>query len=97
VTPKAYWVNRRKFLAGLSAVGGAALFGKRLLFAALPTAFVAGTKLTAIKDRFSTDQKQTPYDDVTQYNNFCEVATDKEDPARNRICERRRPPDEFRF
>ena len=34
-------------------------------------------KLTAIKDRFSTDEKQTPYDDVTHYNNFYEFGTDK--------------------
>jgi methionine sulfoxide reductase catalytic subunit len=80
VTPKAYWVDPRRFLAGLSAVGGAALFGKRLLFAALPTAVVAGTKLTAIKGRFSTDEKQTPYDDVTHYNNFYEFGTDKGRP-----------------
>jgi methionine sulfoxide reductase catalytic subunit len=83
VTPKAYWVNRRKFLAALSAVGGATLFGKRLFSAAFPASVVAGTKLTVIKGRFSTDEKQTPYDDVTHYNNFYEFGTDKEDPARN--------------
>ena len=83
VTPKAYWVDRRKFLVGLSAIGGAALFGKRLLSAAFPASVVAGTKLTAIKGRFSTDEKQTPYDDVTHYNNFYEFGTDKQDPARN--------------
>jgi sulfoxide reductase catalytic subunit YedY len=35
------------------------------------------------KGPFSTDEKQTPYDVVTSYNNFYEFGTDKTDPAEN--------------
>src|SRR5262249_55815251 len=32
---------------------------------------------------FDTDEKPTPYKDVTSYNNFYEFGIDKSDPARN--------------
>jgi sulfoxide reductase catalytic subunit YedY len=35
-----------------------------------------------VKSPFSTAEKQTPYKDVTTYNNFYEFGTGKEDPAR---------------
>ena len=45
---------------------------------------LATTKLNGIiKGPFNTDEKQTPYNDVTHYNNFYEFGTDKGDPARN--------------
>ena len=36
-----------------------------------------------IGSRFDTNEKQTPYKDVTSYNNFYEFGIDKSDPARN--------------
>jgi sulfoxide reductase catalytic subunit YedY len=33
------------------------------------------------KSRFSTDEKQTPFKDITTYNNFYEFGTDKYSPA----------------
>src|SRR5262245_54265863 len=33
--------------------------------------------------RFDTNETQTPYKDVTSYNNFYEFGIDKYDPARN--------------
>jgi sulfoxide reductase catalytic subunit YedY len=36
-----------------------------------------------IKGPYSTDEKQTPYDDVTHYNNFYEFGTGKGDPVEN--------------
>src|SRR5947208_1352689 len=42
----------------------------------------AGTKLNGvIKGPFGTDEKQTPYNDVTHYNNFYEFGVGKEEPA----------------
>jgi sulfoxide reductase catalytic subunit YedY len=71
ITPKSIYVNRRKFLTG---AGIALLAGRRLL--------IAGTKLSvALKSPFSTTEKQTPYKDVTHYNNFYEFGTAKEQPA----------------
>jgi sulfoxide reductase catalytic subunit YedY len=89
VTPKSVYMARRKFLRGLTtataAVGAAALAGDRLmdLFTPAQIAF-ASTKLNGvIKGPFNTDEKQTPYNDVTHYNNFYEFGTDKSDPAKN--------------
>ncbi|MCZ6752978.1 MAG: protein-methionine-sulfoxide reductase catalytic subunit MsrP [Acidobacteria bacterium] len=83
ITPKSIYMNRRRFLAD-AAVTGAVLFAGRALW---PTAFSpaeawAGTKLAGItKSSFSTDEKLTPLNDVTHYNNFYEFGTDKEQPA----------------
>jgi sulfoxide reductase catalytic subunit YedY len=75
VTPKPLYVNRRSFLAGslaLSAFGalaGTARAGKLGDFKKTP--YNAG------------DEKVTPLEAITHYNNFYEFGTDKEDPAKN--------------
>ena len=46
-------------------------------------AAIAGTKLNAVKSPFSTTEAQTPYQDVTTYNNFYEFGTAKSDPSHN--------------
>lgn len=69
VTPKATYLNRRKFLA-------AAL--------ASPVMALAGTQLSGIsRSAFSVDEKVTPYSIVTGYNNYYEFGTAKLDPAKN--------------
>jgi sulfoxide reductase catalytic subunit YedY len=69
VTPKDIFLNRRKFIAA----AGTAL-------TALPAA--AGTKLSGFnKSPLSTDEKPTPYEAVTTYNNFYEFGTAKDQPA----------------
>jgi methionine sulfoxide reductase catalytic subunit len=42
-----------------------------------------GSRLSFSPGPFSTDEAKTPYEDVTTYNNFFELGTDKADPARN--------------
>src|SRR5436189_171659 len=74
VTPKNVYLNRRNFLA--TAAGAAAAL-------ALPEAADAGTKLTAAKTPYGADEKQTPYNITTSYNNYYEFGTDKGDPAKN--------------
>ena len=71
VTPKAVYLNRRAFLAG---VPGA-------LLTARPAR--AGTKLpNLVKSALSTTgEKTTPYNDVTSYNNYYEFGTQKDQPA----------------
>jgi len=74
VTPKAAYLNRRRFLAGSLALGA---------LADVPAAR-ATMKLNGVrKGPYSTDEKPTPYDAITHYNNFYEFGTDKEDPSRN--------------
>ncbi|HYL11028.1 MAG TPA: protein-methionine-sulfoxide reductase catalytic subunit MsrP [Candidatus Acidoferrales bacterium] len=85
VTPKSTYVNRRKFLesAGMAAVG--ALAGRKLLELARPQqSALAGTKFAGVvKSPFSTNEAQTPYEDVTHYNNYYEFGVAKDAPAKN--------------
>jgi sulfoxide reductase catalytic subunit YedY len=84
VTPKSLYLNRRKFLRGIGIAGAAAVAGQSLLRMAWPSHHAyAGTKLDYVKSKFDTDEKITPYNDVTHYNNFYEFGTDKGDPAKN--------------
>jgi sulfoxide reductase catalytic subunit YedY len=85
VTPQDVYLNRRKFLYGMGIAGGAALAGKRLadLFSP-PSQVLASSKLDGIvKGKFNTDEKVTPIQSVTTYNNYYEFGTEKEDPSRN--------------
>jgi sulfoxide reductase catalytic subunit YedY len=85
VTPKSTYLNRRKFLesAGMAAVG--ALAGRRLLELARPRqSALAGTKFAGVvKSPFSTNEAQTPFEDVTHYNNYYEFGVAKDAPAKN--------------
>ena len=85
VTPKDVYANRRKFLRDLGIAGAAAaIAGERFLSIASPnlTAY-ATSKLNFVKGPFGTDEKITPVNDVTHYNNFYEFGSDKSDPAKN--------------
>ena len=75
VTPKQVYVNRRRFL-GAAPIALGALLGSR--------AAQATTKLAGVtKSSYTVDDKVTPLDVITHYNNFYEFGTDKEDPSRN--------------
>jgi len=75
VTPREEYLNRRRFLAAGTAAAGALL---------LPRAAHAGAKLNNVtKSPFSTSEKLTSLQDITHYNNFYELGTDKEDPSKN--------------
>lgn len=75
-----FW-NRRRFLGVLGAGTAALALG------ATP-AFAACASEASAED---PDDKLTPYDDVTGYNNFYEFGTGKGDPARNAHTLRTRP------
>lgn len=85
ITPKSVYVNRRKFLAGTASLGAAIIGGRALLdLISPPTTALAGMKLSGYaKSPLSTTEPQTPYNDVTHYNNFYEFGADKGDPAAN--------------
>ena len=83
ITPKSVYLNRRKFLAGAALAGAAAAAG--VAFKELqtpPLTAEANAKIDGLqKSPLSTTEKETPYKDVTNYNNFYEFSTDKYEPA----------------
>ena len=88
-TPERLWLRRREFLAlGAAGAAGALLGGPRPASAAGP----AGIELPVARrtDR-AGGERPTPWEDVTTYNNFYELGTDKSDPARNAGTLRPRP------
>jgi methionine sulfoxide reductase catalytic subunit len=72
VTPEKTYFNRRKFLAGSIALGAFAGAARGMkLSDAKKTAYNVG------------NEKITPLEAITHYNNFYEFGTDKGDPAEN--------------
>lgn len=75
VTPKQLYMDRRRFLTTGSAALGAL---------ALPFSLAADTKLgPLVKSPLSTTEKPTLRNIVTEYNNYYEFGTAKDEPARN--------------
>ena len=83
ITPKSTYLNRRQFLTGAALAGVGAVAGVRLKEVADPSFTAsANAKIDGIqKSSYSTTEKETPYKDVTNYNNFYEFSTDKYGPA----------------
>jgi sulfoxide reductase catalytic subunit YedY len=77
ITPKSIYMNRRRFLAAVPA----AFLGARELLSPSARAF-AGTKLPNVqKSKYTLDEKQNSYQEVSTYNNFYEFGTDKSEPS----------------
>ncbi len=77
ITSEATYLDRRRFL-GTVATGAAA-------------SFVPGSVSGSANPGPQSQEELTPYEDVTNYNNFYEFGTDKDDPARNSKNFRTRP------
>ena len=76
VTPESIYKDRRKFMKqGMFALAGG-------LLASMSPALLA-KKLEFIKTQYGKDDKLTPEEAVTTYNNFYELGTGKDDPVRN--------------
>jgi sulfoxide reductase catalytic subunit YedY len=84
ITPKSLYLNRRKFLAGAALAGAAAATGIGVREIVFPSATAsAGNKINGIqKSPLSTTEAITPYKDVTNYNNYYEFSTEKDEPAK---------------
>jgi len=83
ITPKAIYLNRRNFLVGATIAGAAAVAGVAFRDLVAPSLTArANAKIDGLqKSPFSTTEKETPYKDITNYNNFYEFSTDKYEPA----------------
>jgi len=88
ITDEHVYLNRRKFIARAGGIGLAA------------AAALTATPLLACAPRdqdddagsaANPDDKLTPYEDITTYNNFYEFGTDKSDPSENAKNFRTRP------
>src|SRR5215471_2508052 len=81
ITPKAAYLNRRKFITGAAATGAAIAAGLYLRNSGGHEAQAAGAKLTGIvKSQFSVTEAPTSFKDITNYNNYYEFSTDKYRP-----------------
>jgi sulfoxide reductase catalytic subunit YedY len=82
ITPEPLFRRRRELLRAAGAL--TALAGTGLSPGTAKVARAQPIRLFGVrKSPLSIDEKQTPYDVVTTYNNFYEFGTDKSDPAEN--------------
>jgi sulfoxide reductase catalytic subunit YedY len=90
ITPESVYLDRRAFLASVGVLGAAALagFAPRMLAQGSQ-----GQEPQAVGKPYGLqkDDKPTPWEDVTGYNNFYEFGTAKDDPAANAKAFRTRP------
>jgi sulfoxide reductase catalytic subunit YedY len=83
ITPKALYLDRRRFLQ-TAATGALTAAAMGLVPAwCRPVSAQQREKFAAVqKSALSTDEPLTPYDDITNYNNFYEFDTNKYAPAK---------------
>src|SRR5437588_1526743 len=80
ITPESMYLNRRRFLQG-AAAGAAMLAMPGINIGSKLLADNPAQKLQFSKWPGSTTEKQTPFNDITHYNNYYEFSTDKNGPA----------------
>jgi sulfoxide reductase catalytic subunit YedY len=91
ITPKGLWLRRREFIAAAAAGVGLAAAGATLGLAAGPR-FPPGERIPNVrKGPYGTDERPTDREDALGYNNFYELGSDKEAPARNAHLLKTRP------
>ena len=91
ITPRDVYQRRREFLQGAGVLTAAASLSVASIVAG-PRVARAGAKLPNVrKSAFSVAEEQTPYKDVTTYNNYYEFGTDKDEPAENAHTLKTRP------
>ncbi len=86
ITDESVYLNRRRFIEGMFGAGAVALG------ATVPAwGEVIGGGMGGVVPVGGADDKLTPFEDVTSYNNFYEFGTDKRDPSKNAHTLRPRP------
>jgi sulfoxide reductase catalytic subunit YedY len=85
ITPPEIYRERRRFMQGMGALAAGAIL-------APASQAGAGAKLVGVRaSAYRLDEDNTPYKDITTYNNFYEFGTGKDDPARNAVSLKTRP------
>ena len=82
ITSREIYQERREFIkiAGLGAIASAAMLGG-MPFDAVAAQSPRRKIGKFIKTPYGSDEKLTPYEDITTYNNFYEFGTSKSDPS----------------
>jgi sulfoxide reductase catalytic subunit YedY len=91
VTPRPLYLDRRRFIAasGLALVGAAAGVG---MLGSRPASASPRQRLDGVvKGADRIEEPLTAYEDVTRYNNFYELGTEKGDPVKHAGSLRTRP------
>ncbi len=92
ITDEKLYLGRRTFIqTALGAAGGLLVGGRAAEAASAPAAPQLPELAGVRKGPFGTSEKQTPYEEVTTYNNFYEFGTSKSDPSRNASSLRTHP------
>ncbi|MFL2667269.1 MAG: protein-methionine-sulfoxide reductase catalytic subunit MsrP [Burkholderiales bacterium] len=78
ITSRTLFDSRRRWLQGSVASLSALAMPEKIVHSREDSKFPA--PIDANKSKFSSDEEQTSYADVTRYNNFYEFGTGKEDP-----------------
>ncbi|MFT4519638.1 MAG: sulfoxide reductase catalytic subunit YedY [Halioglobus sp.] len=86
ITPESVYLKRRDFmraagLATIPALGG--LAGPTQASAVTGGAALKYGAAGSVASGYRTDEKKTPFNDISSYCNFYEFGTDKDDPVRN--------------
>ena len=81
ITSKEVYQSRRHFLHGGAALALGSSLGLGTMLATQKLSYAANKFSRSVKSPFSTNESQTPYKDVTTYNNFYEFGTSKTSPA----------------
>ena len=82
ITDENLYYNRRRFLRTSALLGAAAIGLVQSDLSSAPLSDPDDPTITP-KGPYDTNEKQTPFKDITTYNNFYEFGTDKEDPYQN--------------
>ena len=77
ITPKHIYMNRRNFLAGVPA----AFLGARELLSPSGQALAAAKLANVQKSKYTVNEKQNSYQEVSTYNNYYEFGTNKDEPV----------------
>ncbi len=83
ITPEAVYMNRRSFMSGALGAASAVAATGVLADAAVASTERTLKELEATTTSYNPGEALTPFEAVTQYNNFYEFGTGKSDPAEN--------------